>query len=103
MTYKIDIDEFEKRAKKLAKQIRKNKDIINIYGAPRGGLIPAVRISYLTGLPVTELPNKDTTAIINDCYELGLDMTNYKDFKNIFYLVDKEEEEIKEDIEFWWE
>lgn len=41
-----------------------------IYGIPRGGLIPAVMLSHLTGLPMLLHPTKESL-IIDDIYDTG--------------------------------
>ncbi len=103
MKYKLTFNEFEERIKKIAKKIIMNKAIKNLYGIPRGGLIPAVRLSHLTGLPLTENPDYKETAIIDDCYDTGATFEKFKKFEHFFVIIDKEEEEISEWIDFWWE
>ena len=44
----IDFEEFEIRCKDIANLISKNKNIKNIFGVPRGGVIPAMRIAKKT-------------------------------------------------------
>ncbi len=50
---KISWEEFHKDIKKLAIKINRRKFLYQgIYGIPRGGLIVAVMLSHLTGIPV---------------------------------------------------
>jgi hypoxanthine phosphoribosyltransferase len=43
----------------------------DIYGIPRGGLVPAVYLSHLTGLPLTEYPQYPTTLVVDDIADTG--------------------------------
>jgi len=93
--YFIDVEEFETRCKALARIIKKNKNIKDIYGVMRGGMIPAVRISYLTNLPMTNNPKLNKTAIIEDVQDSGATRHSFAHFNNFFPLVDKQAESIK--------
>ena len=99
----IDFEDFEERCKDIADLISKNKNIKDIYGVPRGGLIPAARIAYLTGLPLTFAPKNDKTAIIDDCLDSGSTRHSFGNFLFFYVLVDKQFEEITEWLLFWWE
>ena len=101
--YELKFFEFEVRIKGIAEEIKKHSDIKNIYGISRGGLIPAVRLSHLTGLPLTNNPNKNYTVIIDDCIDSGQTKLKFKDYKYYFVLIDKQKENINEWIAFWWE
>ena len=101
--YIIDFEEFEDRCAALAATIKKNKDIQNIYGVMRGGMFPAVRISYLTGLPMTFKPTLNHTAIIEDVQETGATRHSFEHFNYFFPLVDKQAEGIKDWVEFYYE
>jgi len=60
--------------KKLAEQIKKSKiEIKNIYGSPRGGLIPAIILSHLLDLKVITRKDRIThnTLIIDDITDTG--------------------------------
>ncbi|MHA1868706.1 MAG: hypothetical protein ACTSXD_11735 [Candidatus Heimdallarchaeaceae archaeon] len=103
MIYKFDFNEFEGRVKKIATMIKRNKNIKDIFGVPRGGLIAAVRLSHLTGLPLTGNPRTENTAIIDDCIDSGATEHSFSNFKHFYVLVNKQEEGIKNWIDFWWE
>ena len=100
------IEMFEKRCEDISKDILKNKKIKYIMGIHRGGLIPAVRISHLTGLPMIQFnetipPNK--IAIIEDCIDSGRTREKYEEYECFYPLVDKQKEKINDWIVFWWE
>lgn len=101
--YKLTYKEFEDRIKKIAERIKNNPEIEDIFGIPRGGLVPAVRLSHLTGLPLTNNPRNKHTAIIDDCLDSGNTFHSFSNFKHFYVLVDKQQENIDEWIEFWWE
>lgn len=52
-------------------QIAANKvltlDVDNIYGVPRGGIIPAIMLSYKTGLPIVKKPTRNTLIVDDIC------------------------------------
>ena len=99
----IEFEEFETRCKTLAKIIKSNKSIKNIYGVARGGCIPAIRISYLTGKPITGFPHFKETAVIEDFLNTGMTRHSFGNFTYFFPLVDKQEEKILDWIKFWYE
>ena len=99
----IGFEEFETRCKDIAKELLSNKNIKDIYGVPRGGKMMATRISYLTGLIETPAPNAKHTAILDDCIDSGTTRHSFESFPYFFALVDKQFEEIKEWVMFWWE
>ena len=101
--YFIDFEEFEDRCLALAKIIKKNKDIKNIYGVVRSGMFPAIRISYLTGLPMTFNPKLNQTAIIESVQDTGATRHSFAHFNYFFSLVDKQLENISEWVEFYYE
>lgn len=100
---KYSFEQFETRCNAIAHDIMQNKDIKNIFGIPRGGLVPAVRISYLTGLPLTGDPNIFDTAIIDDCKDTGKTLAGFEAWKWRYVLVDKQKEKITQRIIFFWE
>jgi len=102
-TYYLGFEEFERRCKDIAGCISKNINIKNIYGVPRGGVIPAARIAYLTGLPLTSAPHKDETAIVDDCLDSGATRHSFGNFSYFYVLIDKQFEKIKEWVVYWWE
>jgi hypothetical protein len=99
----IYFDEFQERIIKLASQIKKNKNIKDIFGIPRGGLIPAVCLSHLTKKPLTANPLPKSTAIIDDVIDNGNMRNSFKEFKYFYALVNKQKEKISDWVIFWWE
>jgi len=65
---------------KIAKKTKKF-DINSICGIPRGGLVPAVYLSYLTGLPLRIEPKDAKTLIIDDIADTGQTLKLHKRFK----------------------
>lgn len=102
-THYINFEDFEIRCKEIAKCLSNNKNIKNIYGVPRGGIIMAARISYLTGLPITAAPNGKHTAILDDCLDSGATRHSFANFPYFYVLVDKQYEEITKWLVYWWE
>lgn len=98
----VGFKEFEKKCKELAREISSNKNIKNIYGVPKSGLFPAVRISYLSGKPITFAPNGKETAIIDDCLDSGATRHSFANFPYFFPLIDKQDEHIDKWVDFWW-
>ena len=99
----MGFEEFEERCKDIAKCISKNKNIKTIFGVPRGGIIAAIRISYLTGVPITFAPKGAETAVIDDCIDSGATRHSFGNFPYFFALIDKHFEEINEWVVYWWE
>jgi len=65
----------------LAKQIRKSKiKFENVYGIPKGGLIPAVMLSYQLNLPLTSIPNFQTL-IVDNISDTGKTLKKFKNYK----------------------
>ena len=98
----MDFEDFEDRCKGIAKKISTNKNIKNIFGVPRGGLIAATRIAFLTDLPMTFSPNGVSTAIIDDCLDSGATRHSFNNFPYFFPLIDKQFEKINDWVIFWW-
>jgi len=101
--YKMTWQEFDGRCKMMAKKIKKNKQIKDIYGIPRGGLPIAVRLSHLTKLPITGDPKIQSTLIVDDCVDSGSTKTSFGGFKYFEVLVDKQKEQITDWLVFPWE
>ena len=73
LTWK-DIEDWTDR---LVNHITSNKlHFSGIYGIPRGGLIPALLLSYRTGLPMLLAPAKDCI-IIDDIADSGKTLLHY--------------------------
>lgn len=101
--YKMSWEEFDGRCKLLAKRVKKFKDIKSIFGIPRGGLIPAVRLSHLTGLPLTGNPDPITTLIVDDIIDSGKTRESFSNFKHFDVVINKQTEVISEWVIFPWE
>lgn len=101
--YKIEYEDFERRCKIIAKEIKKHKDIKNIFGIPYSGLFVAIRISKMTGIPMTPNPSTKSTVIIDDVLDSGATFQIYKKFKYFYVLIDKQKEGITEWVDTCWE
>jgi len=62
----------------------------------------AIRLSYLTGLPITMFPKYNETAIIDDILSTGTTRHSFDNFGFFFPLIDKQEENLKNWIIFWY-
>jgi len=103
---KIDLLEFEKRCRRIANILEKNK-VTFVYGVPRGGLIPAVRISHMNDIALLTTLDKSIpvqyVAIIDEILDSGETRKKYSQYNNFFVLVNKKEEKINEWVTFFWE
>lgn len=99
----IDFNTFQDRVIKIAKQIKRNKKIKDIFGIPRGGLIPAVYLSHLTKKPITANPKAGETAIIDDVIDSGSMRHSFSHFKYFYAVVNKQKERMRKWVVFWWE
>jgi hypothetical protein len=85
-------DDVEVLVKKLCDKItRSNLDIKDIWGLPRGGLIPAVMVSHKLGIPMTKGTITPDTLIIDDICDSGVTLANFyetyqDEFAFPFYL-----------------
>ena len=102
-TYFMEFKEFEERCKDIANEIKTNKNIKFIFGVPRGGIITATRVSYLTGIPLTFAPKGNDTCIIDDLIDTGATRHSFGNFPYFFVLLDKQIENINDWVLFWWE
>jgi hypoxanthine phosphoribosyltransferase len=68
-------EKFEHLAQKLAQVISplvKRGEINRLYGIPRGGLVPAVRLSYILNIPIVEFSQiSETTLVVDDVLGSG--------------------------------
>lgn len=106
MKMKIDFNECERRCKVLAREIKRHKNIKFLYPVKRGGMAICLRLSHLTGIPITYIPSIyrfHNTAIIDDCVDSGLTKEKFKNYKYFYVLVDKQKEKIKDWLVYWWE
>ncbi len=79
---RVSWSEIDQHCKHIAETIKAKKSIQNIYGLPRGGLIPAVILSHLTGLPII-LERKfisSKTVVIDDIVDKGETIKILKDY-----------------------
>ena len=74
MKYIISWKEFSDDVVILAERLKSTKVLAkNIYGVPRGGLIPAVMLSHLTGLPLITSSRfiSNETIVVDDIIDTG--------------------------------
>jgi len=85
MFKELEYSDFLIACEKIAHRA-KNMNIKNIYGIPRGGLVVATYVSHMSGLPITDQPNKNTL-ICDDIADTGKTLLPYKDCKiaTIYY------------------
>ncbi len=65
--------EFNRAVLKLSKTLKKNRQIKNIYGIPRGGLTLAVSLSHQLNVPLvlSESEISPQTLVVDDIYDTG--------------------------------
>jgi len=88
---KINWKEIDILIDNLSKQIlESDHKFDNIYGIPRGGLIPAVMLSYRTNLPLP-FEISDNTLVVDEIIDTGKTIHNilqkYKDVKTLSIYV----------------
>ena len=71
----LSYEAFKQGCLEIAKQAEKC-DVANIYGIPRGGLIVAVYLSHITGMPIVSKPQPDTL-IVDDIVDSGNTVRDY--------------------------
>ena len=79
MTWKM----FDEATRKLASRITRLKEsgaVKSVFGVPRGGLVTAVRLSYLLNLPLVLDPTEiqSHTLVIDDIADSGRTLEKYK-------------------------
>ena len=74
------------KAVKLAANKYKDKTFTGVYGIPRGGLCAAVKLSHLLNIKLLDLP-QDGCLIVDDIYDSGKTLEQYKNYKNATYFV----------------
>jgi len=80
LTEYISWYKFELGMKKIAEDIKiSGKEYTGIYGIPRGGLIPAVRLSHLLGIPLTTILDEDTL-VVDDVADTGATLLGYETY-----------------------
>ena len=69
-----------------AVSIYRDKNLVGVYGIPRGGLCLAVTLSHYLNIPLLDLP-QDNCLIVDDIYDSGKTLEKYKNYKNASYFV----------------
>ena len=73
-------EQFDSACRQIATKIKQHpKTVTDIFGIPRGGLIPAVRLSHLLQLPLTSTISR-RTLIVDDICDTGKTLNIYKIF-----------------------
>lgn len=73
-TIQLDWGWFDRGCVALAKELEARRlKLENIYGLPRGGLVPAVALSHLLDLPIitNEADIRSTTLVVDDICDSG--------------------------------
>ena len=78
-------NEFDKSVERIANKCRLKK-FSGIYGVPRGGLCLAVALSHKLKIDLISEPIKNSL-IVDDVYETGLTLTNFKDIEGAMFFV----------------
>ena len=76
----ISFDEIESMVEKIANKV-KSLDLENVYGQPRGGLVPAVMLSHKLGIPLILDINKvsDNTLFVEEIIDTGKTLLGLKE------------------------
>jgi len=77
--------EFDRRVEQITNKC-KFKEFSGIYGVPRGGLCLAVALSHKLKINLISKPIKNSL-IVDDVYETGLTLTNFKDIEGAMFFV----------------
>ncbi len=77
---KFSIDDFKQAMKSITVEIRKYTEVRSIYGIPRGGLVPAVYLSHLTGLPIVDKPVLEETIVVDDIADTGQTLKEFSGY-----------------------
>ncbi len=77
--------EFDKSVEQIANKCSFKK-FSGIYGVPRGGLCLAVALSHKLKIKLISEPIKNSL-IVDDVYETGLTLTNFKDIEGAMFFV----------------
>lgn len=72
--YLLQWVDFDHQVQRLASLIERR--YAGIYGVPRGGLVPAVALSHLTGIPLVSTIDPDTL-IVDDIADSGKTLAAY--------------------------
>jgi len=77
--------EFDESVEQIANKCSFKK-FSGIYGVPRGGLCLAVALSHKLKIELISEPLKNSL-IVDDVYETGLTLTNFKDVEGAMFFV----------------
>jgi len=78
-------DEFDKSVEYIAKKC-KSFNFSGIYGVPRGGLCLAVALSHKLKINLISEPKKNSL-IVDDIYDTGFTLNNFKDIQGAKFFV----------------
>jgi len=74
--YRVTVEETYVILKEMAEKMKEMR-IKDIYGVPRGGLVVAVMLSNMTGLPLTTRKISEHTLVVDDLVETGGTLSTY--------------------------
>lgn len=77
--------DFEEAARTLALHFYAKGQITHVVGVPRGGLCLAVKLSHMLNVPMELYPNavpERSTLIVDDIWDTGATMADYRRFKH---------------------
>ena len=77
--------EFDKSVEYISRKCKYLK-FSGIYGVPRGGICLAVALSHKLKVNLVSKPAKNAL-IVDDIYETGLTLNNYKNIEGAFFFV----------------
>jgi len=77
--------EFDKSVEEIANKCR-FREFSGIYGVPRGGLCLAVALSHKLKINLISEPKKNSL-IVDDVYETGITLNNFKDIEGAMFFV----------------
>ena len=77
--------QFDKSVEHIANKC-KNLEFSGIYGVPRGGLCLAVALSHKLKINLIAEPIKNSL-IVDDIYETGITLSNFKDIEGAMFFV----------------
>ena len=98
----------EEAVERLATNIiASKKEIVNVVGLPRGGLIPAVMLSHKLNVPfISEDDEADTgegyTLVVDDICDSGNTLQEYQDYEDILTVTLHHKTSACVEPSFWW-
>ena len=85
MTSFFSWEEFDNSVEHIANKC-KSLEFSGIYGIPRGGLCLAVALSHKLKINLISEPKKNSL-IVDDVYETGITLNNFKDIEGAMFFV----------------